>query len=1574
MPTTPLADIMSRDVLTVAPDTTFQEAARLMADECISCLLVSQDGMALGIITESNVLRALHDRLPAATPVAALMSQPLICAAPELDLLSARLLVERHRIRHLVVRDIEGNTLGIVSDTDFRMALGTSVFRHLQTLAGVMEREIPHLPPEAPLDEAMARMIEFGADYLIVTEHGKPIGILTERDLPRLLADFPQTHDIPLRQAMSTPVRGISVDQSVTAALEAMARFRLRHMAVTDAAGYIQGVVSQRRLFEQLAMHQLESALHQAQQERDRLRLEAHLQLALDAAGGGSWEYLHEADRHVFSSGLLRIIGCTPETAPHTLADRLARIHPDDCPTARDAIAAVIAGQSASHLVEYRIRHAAGHWVWVEDRGSLIETLPDGSPAITAGVLIDISARRAERSASEAERSRLRALLKALPDMVWLKDPDGVYLDCNPRAARLFGQSPEAIIGRSDHDLLPGEVADFLRHHDRQAIASGQPHHIEELLHFPDGHVERHETTKTPVRTADGELLGVLGIAHDITERETNRERIASQNRALRLMSGVAQALVRHADESAMLTEICTIIVDSGDYRMAWIGEAQNDAEQRVVPLAESGFVAGYLNNLDIRWSDTSGGRGPTGRAIRSGVPSIACNLHHDPAFAPWREAALALGYQSSAALPLRVDGRIVGALNLYSDRPDAFGDEELTLLGNLTGEIGLGLTMQRSRQALARSEASLLQAQRLARMGHYTFDPAADRWVSSPALDELFGLAADYPRTAQSWLALLHPEDRQRMAGYLREQVVGRQLSFDNEYRIVRPSDGQERWVHGIGELSLGEDGRVSRMFGTILDITERRSTEAELRKLSLAIEQTPHSIIITDTEHRIEYVNDAFIRNSGYRREEAIGQTPRLLGSGRTPAATYRSLAQALSRGESWRGEFVNQRKDGSIVEEFAIISPVRQPDQRITHFLAIEEDITDKKRTQAELERHRQHLELLVAERTIELSRAKEEAESASRTKTAFLANMSHEIRTPMNAIMGLTHIALREPTSSPEQRERLSKVGSAARHLLSIINDILDISKIEAGKMVLENTDFSLHQVVGSSYNLVAERAAAKHLPVTCEIDPELPDRLCGDPLRIQQILVNFLSNAVKFTEHGRITLSARRFGDDGNGWRVRFEVSDTGPGIPPDVQARLFVPFEQADTSTTRRYGGTGLGLAISSRLAEAMHGEIDVDSWPGKGSTFSLTLRLAPASQRQLGARGLPAGAPLRFPAETRILLAEDNPINEEVATELLRSVGLEPDIARDGSEAISLASRQCYDLVLMDVQMPVIDGLAATRHLRALPGWADVPILAMTANAFNDDRDRCLAAGMNDHIAKPVEPEVLFATLSHWLPCQRQAELPQPSAAPVVLAALDESAMRAALAAIPGLDSQFGLHAVRDRLSSYCRLLRRFSDSHDGDFARIRNRLTSGENGEARRLAHSLKGASGTLGATTLRASAAALEQAIKDGQPAADLAALVAEAERDYGELRQHLRALLPIPAGTVETSNLAGRSELLGELRRLLEAGDVDIQDRIRLQAPTLRGVLGERYPAFEHMVGSFDFEAALALLDDRQPSPN
>ncbi len=412
----------------------------------------------------------------------------------------------------------------------------------------------------------------------------------------------------------------------------------------------------------------------------------------------------------------------------------------------------------------------------------------------------------------------------------------------------------------------------------------------------------------------------------------------------------------------------------------------------------------------------------------------------------------------------------------------------------------------------------------------------------------------------------------------------------------------------------------------------------------------------------------------------------------------------------------------------------------------------NLLERESLRKQAEAHRDHLEEIVHERTLALAVAKEAAESANIAKSAFLANMSHEIRTPLNAITGMTSLIKRSGVTA-EQTERLDKIDKAGRHLLEIVDGVLDLSKIEAGKFVLEEAEVDVNQIVANVTALLLDRAQAKSLTLQGEVAP-MPQRLLGDATRLQQALLNYASNAIKFTEAGSVVLRASCVEEPASGVLVRFEVQDTGIGIASEVVPRLFSAFEQADNSTTRRYGGTGLGLAVTRKLARLMGGDAGVTTSPGSGSTFWFTARLKKggAAATVAGAEGDAERALTQRHRGKRILVVDDDPMNLEVASLLLEGAAMEVTRASGGEEAVAKASAGHYQLILMDMQMPRMDGLEATRRIRELPGGERLPIIAITGNAFPEDKARCLAAGMNDFLTKPYNPEVLFVALSRWL------------------------------------------------------------------------------------------------------------------------------------------------------------------------------------------------------------------------------
>jgi two-component system, sensor histidine kinase and response regulator len=827
-------------------------------------------------------------------------------------------------------------------------------------------------------------------------------------------------------------------------------------------------------------------------------------------------------------------------------------------------------------------------------------------------------------------------------------------------------------------------------------------------------------------------------------------------------------------------------------------------------------------------------------------------------------------------------------------------------------------------------------------------------------------------------------PATCERVRDADRRVIEGGERVVQQDERIM--PDGSHVYFHTVKVPLRDADGRVHGLLGVSTDITQLKRAQLELERYRQQLEQMVEERTaelqtatagLREAGAEQQAIFDAAITGLLLVRSRVILRCNRTLESmfGYAPGemtglsvrifypddASFADLVARFNPQLQASGRFVTEhelvRKDGS--RFWARLSAQSiDPEQPMAGYFGMIQDITAEH-------------EALQA-----LRRGKEMAEEAARSKSDFLANMSHEIRTPMNAIIGMTHLVLRTPLT-PQQLDRIQKIESASQHLLGILNDILDFSKLEAEQMRIEQVEFDLEAVLDNVLALFADKAASKGLELALGLDPEVPTRLVGDPLRLGQVLINFTNNAVKFTERGSVRLRVQLLSAQSNEVVLRFEVIDTGIGITAEQQARLFQSFQQADSSITRKYGGTGLGLAISRRVVELMGGELGVSSEPGRGSTFWFTLSLARGSAAR--ARQPDSTAPVAMPPAAsagtavlrgrRVLLVEDNEINQEVALALLQDLGLEVELASDGAAALRMVQQQSYDVVLMDMQMPVMDGLTATRAIRKLGGLAGLPILAMTANAMASDRERCLQAGMQDHIAKPIDPQDLVLKLQQWVRAGSQ-QGPSTVDEPAVAAQLDSSLESISLEfdGIAGLDAALGLRQAMGRDELYRKLLGRFVSDQAGAAGRIEAAIAAQDWELAQRLAHTLKGVSAQIGAAVLRDQAEALEQALRERASPETRTALLAKLAPALQALSASIAARLPAAAATTESVELdAAQWRALRErLIELLEQNDTECQSLLESQQTLLRAGLGADYEVVARAMLDFDFDTALELL--------
>ena len=996
-------------------------------------------------------------------------------------------------------------------------------------------------------------------------------------------------------------------------------------------------------------------------------------------------------------------------------------------------------------------------------------------------------------------------------------------------------------------------------------------------------------------------------------------------------------------------------------------------------------------------------------------------------------------------------------------------------------------------RRQFSEAEAWYRQIIEFAPDGMLVVDEAGTILIANPKVHEQFG----YVHGAMLGLCVddlvplsvrpVHAQMRAKFMNSNRSRAMG---SISGDFRAV-DRQGREFPVElGLTRLPLIE-GRSPCACVTIRDISERkrldRQISDQLAFQRVLLDTLPYPVFVKDADMRYIDFNQSFLDTFGVRREDLLGRTVlQFAGLPAEDIPTYQEANQKVIReGGSHVAEVRIPLSDGQLHPAIYCLSSYKGSDGHTAGLVGTLIDISAQK--QAELDQ----------------AHAKELAEEATRLKSDFLANMSHEIRTPMNVIMGMAHLAL-ESGLEGRQRSYVEKIQTAAQGLLGIINDILDFSKIEAGRMHFEQVDFFLEDVLSGLVDQATLKAQEKGLELLFDIATNVPTALVGDPLRLGQVLNNLLSNALKFTERGEVTLCIRPEQEsDGKVW-LYFEVQDTGIGMSAEQISRLFRAFTQADSSTSRKYGGTGLGLTICQRLVQLMGGDIGVDSEPGIGSSFYFRAPFGlQKEQRQLiigmdDLLGMPvlvvddnatareiltsmltslrfqvdsaasavqaidkleqahaAGKPFRLVlmdwmmpgvdgvealrrirgdeqiADTplfimvtaysrdelreclgelevqdvlvkpvtpstlldsilnafgrealarprrrevaqevewaqrqlsgaHLLLVEDNLVNQEMTVEILGRAGIRVDVASNGAQALAMVVQRAYDGVLMDCQMPVMDGFEATQRIRQLPGMAQLPILAMTANAMAGDRQRCLDAGMNEHIAKPLDVGQLFITLSRWIKghgVQSPVVVPEPG--PLV-------------PVIEGLELESALQRLAGDSALLRRLLERFCDSEQGSIARVRQALLAGERGEAERLVHSLKGLAGNIGARELAQRAGDLESMLRHKREGFEFETLLTRVEQDLRRLVDSIRAGLRSadaepagsrqqPAGEMDSATLVA---CLDRLETLLRKDDGESMQALEPVLPALEALgYGHEASILAELIGRYAYEEAL-----------
>jgi PAS domain S-box-containing protein len=1028
-------------------------------------------------------------------------------------------------------------------------------------------------------------------------------------------------------------------------------------------------------------------------------------------------------------------------------------------------------------------------------------------------ILRDTSERR------EAERTRalLAAIVESSDDAILGVGLDETIVSWNRGAESLFGFSSGEIIGKNSAILATRGCGTQIRKCLETVWKGGVISPFEAALQSKDGRMLHASVSLSAVRNATGEMIGAAAIARDISERRRAEE-------ILRESEANYRAIFKASRDALLIADAQTgMLVDANPAALALLGRSLEEICS--------------LHQTEVHCLEDVSAGGAAFRRYR---------------------------YESGATehVVLRGDGRRVPVEIAASPMRDARGRELiLGIFRDLTERRRAEEAMRESEErfrVMADGCPTVLWVTNAE--GGIQFINQAFRTFCGTTYEQVEG---------DKWQMMLHPDDALEYTGAF-HRAVRDHTPFRAEVRSRR-ADGEWRWFDSYAEPRFSAAGEFLGHVGLSPDITERKQMEMSIQRSEEKFRQLAENIrevfwMMPPSGDEVLYVSPAYEQVWG-RTRESLYQNPTSWQEAVHPddREQARLLFARRLQGEVIESKYRIRTPDGLEKWIRSRAFPIRDQSGLLTRVVGIAEEITERKRYEEEL------------------IQARQGAEAANRAKSCFLANMSHEIRTPMNGVIGMLQL-LATTDLTPEQARYARVAQSSGRTLLALIDDILDLSKIEARKVVLETVTFNLRETMNEVVQLLRVQANAKGLSLHPIVSPEIPPLLRGDPHRLRQVMTNLCGNAIKFTQQGVVIIEAALEGRNDRTATVRFAVTDTGIGIGMEHAAKLFTPFTQADASTTRKYGGTGLGLAICKQLAELMGGAIGVDSQEGQGSTFWFTACFGlalpspqqPVCDRQDGRFAAPINT-VRVVCDARILVVEDNATNREVALAQLRMLGYRASAVNNGAEAVEAVQQESHDLVLMDCEMPVMDGFEATRRIRKSMGSA-IPIVALTADAMAGDRQRCLNEGMNDYIAKPVELGALEEVLARWLPLPRVADTTPTAGLPTADRTLNTFDAEALLRRLMGDRKMAGI------------VLKGFLQDVPSQLNHLSTRLAEADAPGVRMQAHALRGASATVAAEGLSAIAGAMERAGSAGH-LEQCSELLLQAADEFGRLKNAL-----------------------------------------------------------------------------------